>query len=176
VKPGTVAAALLAVLSVAGCSADRQAPTGTAASPTGDTDRWRSDPDEPYPFVTPIPPDTPTPVDGRYVRTLTAAGGAPRAIPCRRCAPYRLVRGRAVITFEGGRFHLVHQAANFRASAHYLVEGDRLILFNDPNCSHVRGIYRWSLDGGNLSLEVVEDDCAFDLLRARYLSAAPWEG
>jgi hypothetical protein len=35
-------------------------------------------------------------------------------------------------------------------------------------------MYRWALEGGSLSLEVVEDDCAFDLLRARYLSAAPW--
>jgi hypothetical protein len=50
-----------------------------------------------------------------------------------------------------------------------------LTLFNDPVCPETRGVYGWSLQGELLSLEEVDDPCPFDFLRARYLSAAPWE-
>jgi hypothetical protein len=78
------------------------------------------------------------------------------------------------MTFDRGRFHLEHPAAALTARAHYVVDGDRLVFLNDANCPDTRGIYRWSREGGVLTLKVIEDDCAFDLLRARYLSAAPW--
>jgi hypothetical protein len=164
-------AALLALL-LAACTARMDSTPAGVPSPTGDPERWREAPGrEPYPFVTPVPPLTDTPVDGVYRRDY-AAGTEP--IPCRRCAPYRLNSGEAVLTLEDGRFRVDHPAWEFTSGGHYFVEGPRLVLINDANCPRTRGIYRWALERGSLSLEVVEDDCAFDLLRARYLSAAPW--
>lgn len=171
----TPAAVLVALaLLAAACSSGRADPS-PAASPTGDPGLWRTQPEEPYPFVTPIPPMAATPIDGTYQRDLTADQGGGPPIPCRRCAPYRLDRGLAVLELEAGRYRLVQEASAFRSGGHYLVDGDRIVLFNDPNCSDVRGRYRWSLSSGRLSLEVLDDPCAYDLLRARYFSAAPWE-
>ncbi|HEX2031912.1 MAG TPA: hypothetical protein VHL78_11000 [Actinomycetota bacterium] len=170
-----LAAIVLAVaLLTTACSAGRAGPS-PAASPTGDPELWRRDADEPYPFTTPIPPLTDTPIDGTYERSLTPTQSTGPAIPCRRCAPYRRDRGLAVLELRAGRFLLVQEASAFRAGGHYLVEGDRVVLFNDPTCSDVRGVYRWSLSAGQLSLEVVDDPCAYDDLRARYFSIAPWE-
>jgi hypothetical protein len=73
-----------------------------------------------------------------------------------------------------GRYYVVHELNDFATRGHYAIEGDRLELFNDPNCPETRGEYAWRLEGGNLTLEAIDDPCAFDLLRARYLSAAPW--
>lgn len=166
-----IPAVLLAAL-LAACSAGTAGAPGEAPSPTGDPERWRDAPgQEPYPFVTPIPPLADTPIDGVYRRDYRA-GSEP--IPCRRCAPYRLNSGTAVLTLREGRFRVDHPAWEFTSGGHYFVEGGRVVLVNDPNCPQTRGIYSWALEGGTLSLEVLEDDCAFDLLRARYLSAAPW--
>jgi hypothetical protein len=74
-----------------------------------------------------------------------------------------------------GRYRIEHPAASFRTVGHYLVDESTLTLFNDPNCPKTRGTYRWELVAGALTLEVVDDPCPFDLLRARYLVAAPWE-
>jgi hypothetical protein len=79
-----------------------------------------------------------------------------------------------VLTLQEGRFTVDHPASAFFSRGHYFVDGNRLLLVNDPNCPTTTGIYRWALEEGSLSLDVVEDGCAFDLLRARYLSAAPW--
>jgi hypothetical protein len=166
-----ITAVLLAGL-LAGCSSGVDRSPGATPSPTGDPERWRDAPGvEPYPFVTPVPPLADTPIDGEYHRNFTA-GSEP--IPCRRCAPYRLNSGEAVLTLREGRFRVDHPAWEFTSGGHYFVDGARLILINDPNCPETRGIYGWTLRGDSLALEVVEDDCAFDLLRARYLSAAPW--
>jgi hypothetical protein len=145
-------------------------PTGSA-SPAGDPNLWRTDPSEPYPFTTPVPPLRATPVDGVYVRDY-AKGSEP--IPCRRCAPYRLDSGVAILSLDRGRFTLDHPANDFESSGHFLIDGDRLILFNDAECSETKGVYRWRLRGEELDLEEIDDSCAFDLLRARYFSAAPW--
>jgi hypothetical protein len=164
--------AVLLALLLAACSAPADSTPSGSPSPTGDPERWREAPgQEPYPFVTPVPPLADTPVDGVYRRDY-AAGAEP--IPCRRCAPYRLNRGEAVLTLQDGRFRVDHPAWEFTSRGHYFVEGPRLVLINDPNCPRTEGVYQWALEGGSLSLEVVEDDCAFDRLRARYFSAAPW--
>jgi hypothetical protein len=157
-------------LLLAACSGG--SPEAVRQSPTGDPELWRTDPNEPYPFTTPVPPRVPTPVDGTYIRTYEAGT---KPIPCRRCAPYRLDRGVADLELRAGRYRLVHEANAFTASGHFVIRGDRFELFNDPTCPEVRGVYRWRVDGGALHLQAVRDHCAFDLLRARYLSAAPWE-
>jgi hypothetical protein len=79
-----------------------------------------------------------------------------------------------VLTLREGRFTVDHPASAFFSRGHFFVDGNRLLLVNDPNCPTTTGIYRWALEEESLSLDVVEDGCAFDLLRARYLSAAPW--
>jgi len=164
-------AALLVAVSCSSGSPDPARPS-PAASPTGDPELWRTDPSEPFAFVTPVPPLRPTAIDGTYHRDFTPGG---RPIPCRRCAPYRLDRGLATLELVGGRFQVLHEGNAFRTQGHYLVAGQRLTLFNDPVCPEIRGVYGWSLQGELLSLEEVDDPCPFDFLRARYLSAAPWE-
>lgn len=166
--------AMAALLVAASCSTGSPTPEpGGEASPTGDPDLWRTDPSEPYAFVTPVPPLAPTPIDGTYHRDFTPGS---KPIPCRRCAPFRLDRGPSTLELTEGRFQILHEGNAFRTQGHYQVEGPRLILFNDPVCPETRGVYRWDLEGELLALEEVEDPCPFDLLRARYLTAAPWEG
>jgi hypothetical protein len=162
---------VLAVSLLTACSGEPAGAPREAASPTGDPDRWRDAPEqEPYPFVTPIPPLAETGIDGVYTRSLPGSD----AIPCRRCAPYRLDSGPATLTLAEGRFTVEQPLSRFTSRGHYFVEGDRILLINDPNCAQTEGVYRWDLRARMLSLEVVEDDCSFDLLRARYFSAAPW--
>ena len=166
----------LAPLALAGllaCSTGSPSPQPSpAASPTGDPELWRTDPSEPFAFVTPVPPLRPTAIDGTYHRDFTPGG---KPIPCRRCAPYRLDRGLATLELLGGRFQVLHEGNAFRTQGHYLVAAQRLTLFNDPVCPETRGVYRWDLQGQFLSLEEVDDPCPFDILRARYLTTAPWE-
>jgi hypothetical protein len=54
------------------------------------------------------------------------------------------------------------------------VEGDRLYLFNDPNCPEVTGIYRWRIQERRLVLTTVSDSCSIKL-RAANLSSMPWD-
>lgn len=173
------ASIVAALVALAACDTgppvgDSAATPAPAASPTGDPDLWKRDLTEPYPHTLPIPPRTPTPMDGVYVRTVTAAEGGSPMIPCRRCAPYRLDRGDSTLVLEAGRFRVSQPASDFSSLGHFLVRGDRLVFFNDPVCPEVRGVYRWTLRGSGLALRAVDDDCAFDDLRARYLTFEPW--
>jgi hypothetical protein len=161
------------LLVVSCSSSDRTGPSG-GSSPTGDPDLWKEGSGEPYPYLKPIPPLAATSLDGAYARTLTLADGATEAIPCRRCAPYRFNTGRAVLEFREGRYSVDHPAAAFRSLGHYVVRGSRVELFNDPHCARVRGVYRWTLQGSTLTLEVIDDPCPYDDLRATYISAQPW--
>ncbi len=160
---------LCLALAASACASDAPEPV---ASPTGDPERWRSVADEPFPFVTPIPPVERTPVDGTYVRNV---GSGSRPIPCRRCAPYRLDRGPATLRLDAGRFYVDQPESDFSSLGHFVVDGDEITLFNDAECPETHGTYRWSLEGDVISFEVVDDPCAFDLLRGRYLTAEPWE-
>lgn len=133
---------------------------------------------QPYPYTTPTPPARPTAIDGIYARTLGPAEAGPRG-PCRRCPPYRLEIADSTLTLATGVFFIENQveegkAIDWQSIGHYQVDGDTVVLFNDPNCPQTRGAYRWSLSGGILTLKVVEDECAFGGLRWRYLTAAPW--
>lgn len=127
---------------------------------------------QPYPYTTPTPPPQPTTVDGTWIRDVPreAVGGAGK---CRRCPPYRLAAGQDSLELHRGVFRVAHDG-EYMAVGHYVVEGDRLTFFNDPNCSGERGIYAWTVQDGALHLEVVEDDCAFGDVRVRFLTAAPW--
>lgn len=133
---------------------------------------------QPYPYIRPTPPARPTPVDGTYTRSVTErdAGGLG---PCRRCPPYRLEIGKSTLSLQAGVFRITNEvreagAIDWRSVGHYTVSGDEIVFFNDPNCPQTRGTYRWEVTGSLLSLEVIEDECAFGGLRWRYLMAVPW--
>lgn len=133
---------------------------------------------EPYPFTTPIPPREPTTIDGTYIRivSLDEAGGPVVGLPyrCLRCIPYRVDPGTTTLIFFEGRYFLHHHLSGFKALGHYTVDGDRIRLFNDPNCSSTAGIYRWELDGRTLTFRVVEDPCPFDNERSSDLTVRSW--
>jgi len=149
--------------------------TAEGPSANGTTEPRAPSTDEPqaYPYTTPTPPPEATPLDGTYTREngRDVVGGSGK---CRRCPPYRLALGRDVLELERGVFRVSHEGIGHLAVGHYTLTGNRVTLFNDPNCSAERGTYAWSLEDGVLRLEVVEDDCAFGDVRVRYLTAGPW--
>jgi hypothetical protein len=138
---------------------------------------------EPYPFMD-APPLERTPLDGSYVRivTLEELGGPVVGFPthCRRCVPYEIDPGLETLMLFRGRYFLEHQLTGRRGLGHYVVEGDRIRFFNDPNCSQTVGTYRWRLTGHTLSLEGLADPCPFgteaDALdhRAHDLTFSDW--
>ena len=132
---------------------------------------------EPYDFD-PAPPLAATPIDGYYLRIvdLDEVGGPRLGLPfhCRRCPLYRVDPGVETLLLHRGRFWIEHQMSGFRAYGHYEVEDGRVTLFNDPNCSRVRGAYRWHRSGPELSFDVVDDPCAFAGERAHDLMFSTW--
>jgi hypothetical protein len=132
----------------------------------------------PYPFTEPTPAPVPTEIDGTYMQIVTfeELGGPISALPfpCRRCLAYARDPGVLTLIFFDGAYFVDHQMSGFHATGHYEVEGDSLTLFNDPNCSRVRGSYTWQMAGRSLRLEVVDDPCAFEGERATDLTAGAW--
>lgn len=130
------------------------------------------------------PPLEPTPIDGWYLRivTLRELGGPVVAIPlhCRRCVPFEIDPGVETLTLYRGRYFLEHQLTARRGLGHFVVRGDEVRFFNDPNCSGTTGVYRWRRHGRTLSLEGIRDPCPFgagpDALdhRARDLTFTDW--
>lgn len=125
---------------------------------------------EPYPYTTPLPAPTPTILDGVYVRRVKFEG---TPTPCRRCAPYRAEGGTWQLDLKAGVFHVSHDVTGFSGVGSFTVTGDRLTLFNDPNCHLDSGTYTWVLDGRSLRLTEVADACAWEL-RAKNLTAGSW--
>lgn len=140
---------------------------------------------QPFAYTKPVPENVPTAADGTYVRrvSIAEAGGAP--VPCRRCAPYRFDAGRSTLKLDLGRYYVSHKSASpkvmgFASTGHFVVKGDRIVFFNDPNCTSTRGSYTWSKSrsgsdrkSSKLSFKVFEDPCGIGL-RAEYLTALPW--
>jgi hypothetical protein len=133
---------------------------------------------KPYPYTKPTPAPVPTGIDGTYmlILTLEDLGGAENSLPfpCRRCLPYARDPGVMTLIFFDGAYFVDHQMSGFHATGHYEVDGNRLTLFNDPNCSRVRGTYTWQMDGRSLQLEAVDDPCAFQGERANDLTSDVW--
>jgi hypothetical protein len=132
----------------------------------------------PYPYTGPVPPETPTALDGAYVRIIPIERLGPPmlALPlqCLRCIPFRITAGVATLILYRGRYFLHDQISDFRALGFYEIHGRRVTLFDDPNCPTSRGVYRWSDPGSKLHLDVVKDPCPFDNLRAEDLTTLPW--
>lgn len=128
---------------------------------------------DPYPYTTPTPPLEPTLVDGLYTRMMTAdllgaAGG------CRRCPPYRLALGRQILGLEQGVFEIYHHPSGYMSVGHYEATAGSVEFFNDPNCPLERGTYSVWINEPWLHLETVDDPCAYDDVRSRFLTALPW--
>lgn len=149
------------------------ATTAATASPTG-LPAAEATPVEkilqPYPYTTPLPPPTPTILDGVYQRVVPDRG---TPVPCRRCAPYKAEGGVWTLSLKAGAFRVSHQVTRFQGVGSFTVTGDRITFFNDPNCHREVGIYRWEVDGRSLLLEEIDDPCAFGL-RAGNLTAGRW--
>jgi hypothetical protein len=132
----------------------------------------------PYPYTDPAPEPVATEIDGTYmlILTLEDLGGASNALPfpCRRCLPYARDPGVMTLIFFQGAYFVDHQMSSFHSTGHYSVDGDRLALFNDPNCSRERGTYAWQLDGSSLQLEALDDTCAYQGERAVDLATEDW--
>ena len=80
-------------------------------------------------------------------------------VHCLRCVPYSVDAGVQTLLLHEGRFYLEHQINRFRALGHYVVQGDRIVFFNDVNCSSTRGSYRWDIEDRALTMQVVDDPC-----------------
>jgi hypothetical protein len=133
---------------------------------------------KPYPFTSPTPPPVPTELDGTYLRTLTLedVGGPKIGLPyrCFRCPPYRVDAGVSTIVFFEGAFYVHHHLSGFRTRGSYVVDGDRITLFNDPNCPDETAVYEFDRTARGLRFRVVEDDCPFSGERAFDLMASRW--
>lgn len=169
-------ALLLALVVLVACTSDDVSPPDDERA---EVPLWLTSTAEPYPFTTPIPPLGPTAIDGTYERRVTPRIAGGRSVPCRRCAPYRIETGTSELVLEAGRYLIAHNgpgpdSSQFRSAGHFTLEGDRIILFNDPQCPRMTGEYVWEISGGALTLEVVEDECPFSDLRQRFLQLMPW--
>jgi hypothetical protein len=150
---------------------DRNEDALTPTNPA--TDSWSSFLKiKPHPYTTPLPNPDQTPLDGTYAKYDPSY---PQWWACRRCAEYRPAGGVWRMRLDRGVMHIYYEVTGWRNLASYTVSGDRLYLFNDPICKEEIGEYAWKLVAGNLSLEVVDDPCSFQL-RGQNLSGLGWKG
>jgi hypothetical protein len=128
----------------------------------------------PFPYTTPLPPPEDSLIDGPYVKFDP---DEPQWWHCRRCEDYIPAGGIWRMHLDNGIYRIFYDVTNWKSLASFALEGDRLYLFNDPNCPDTVGIYNWRLEDGEryreLVLELVEDSCAIEL-RGKNLSKQPW--
>jgi hypothetical protein len=125
----------------------------------------------PVPYASPLPATEATVLDGTYAKYDPAP---PQWWSCLRCADYRPAGGAWRLQFDRGVMRIYYEVTGWHSLASYTVSGDRLFLFNDPYCKEPTGEYRWKLENGRLTLEVIDDPCSFQL-RGRNLAAQAWE-
>lgn len=145
--------------------------TPAAESTAEPVDRWTELlTHTPYSYTLPLPPHAATPIDGTYTKI------DPRTAPhvhCLRCPDYMMEGGLWKLQLDRGVFRIYYAGTGWRSLGSYTLDGDRLQLFNDPNCTDAIGTYTWKLEGGALVLAAVEDSCGQGL-RAANLSDRPW--
>ena len=172
---------VIVVLSINSCFLPAQRSTNSFPPATPETDLFEALPTNvwssllkvtPVPHTNPLPEPEGTPLDGMYAKYDPAY---PQWWSCRRCADYRPVGGVWRLQFDRGVMRIYYEVTGWNSLASYTVSGDRLHLFNDPYCKEATGEYVWELVNGNLSLDVVDDPCSFQL-RGQNLSELSWEG
>ena len=169
-KPASlVSAAIVVLLSAVACSSPGSSPQPTTDQPVIPVPAATLQ-SSPYPYTTPLPPETPTLLDGLYTKTDPKPG---TPVPCRRCPDYAPEGGLWTLSFDKGIFRIFHTVTGWRSVGSFTVAGDRVTLFNDPVCAQDVGIYTWRLEKGTLILDAVEDPCAIKL-RAMNLTKQVW--
>lgn len=170
-----IAAVVVGALLVTGCSSPvPSTPRSPATSevPTTPLDRWAALLQRtPFPYHTPLPPPTPTALDGTYTKVDPKTA---TPVPCRRCPDYAPEGGIWKLYLDRGIFRIYHPITGWRSMGSYTVSGDRIVFFNDPVCPDLVGTYTWKLEEGTLTFEVVEDRCSASILRAMNLTSLPW--
>ena len=143
---------------------------GSFGSPTP-TDIWTALLDRtPYPHTTPLPAPNGTMLDGTYAK-IDPDEILP--IHCVRCPDYAPDGGAWKLHLDKGIYRIYYQVTGWRSLASFTIERDRFYIFNDPYCHLETGVYRWKLEAGDLTFQVIEDDCAIGL-RAENLTSQPW--
>jgi hypothetical protein len=125
---------------------------------------------KPFPHTVPLPPPGPTVLDGTYAK-FDPKKTPP--VPCRRCPDYVPEGGIWKLNLSKGVFRIFHEFTGWRSIGSFVVDEDRVQLFNDPTCIEAMGSYTWKLEEGRLGLQVVEDQCAIGM-RATNLTQLPW--
>ena len=124
----------------------------------------------PFPHTAPLPPPAPSVVDGTYTK-VDPQKTPP--VPCRRCPDYVPEGGTWKLHLSEGVFRIFHEFSGWRSIGSFVVEENKVRLFNDPTCMEVTGSYLWALETGRLSLQVIKDECAIGM-RAKNLIKQPW--
>jgi hypothetical protein len=140
---------------------------------SGPVPDWRTTPQEPYPFITPVPPLVLTSLEGTFDRPPTDTYVGPPRARCTRCPPFPKDAGRSTLIFDRGRYYLSQEQRLYRTFGHYVISRSHVTLFNDPECGTERGVYRWRLEGSQLTLTTLFDLCAFGQ-RARDMTDSVW--
>jgi hypothetical protein len=123
-----------------------------------------------YPYSTPLPPPTPTAMDGTYTK-FELKEEPP--VHCLRCPDYAPEGGLWKLNLDRGVFRIYHAVTGWRSIGSYTVAGDQVTLANDPVCPDVTGRYTWTMAEGQLVIREIEDECAIRL-RAMNLTNLPW--
>lgn len=124
----------------------------------------------PFPHTAPLPARRPTALDGTYTK-FDPKKTAP--VPCRRCPDYVPQGGIWKLNLDKGIFRIFHESTGWRSLGSFIIEGNRVQLFNDPTCIDVMGSYIWTLEEGHLKLHVIQDECAIGM-RAKNLTKLLW--
>ncbi|MFC2054518.1 hypothetical protein ACFLV7_09540 [Chloroflexota bacterium] len=124
----------------------------------------------PVAYTTPLPDPIQSPLDGIYTKVDPSW---PQWWLCRRCADYRSAGGIWKLEFNRGVMSIYYEVTGWMSVASFTASGDRLHIFNDPYCPEDVGEFTWKLEARQLTLEIVDDLCSFDL-RGKNLSNQPW--
>ena len=125
----------------------------------------------PVTYTTPHPPSAASPLDGAYARLDSSW---PQWWKCLRCADYRSAGGIWRLQFDRGTLRVEYEVTGWKNLASYVVEADRLTVFNDPICPEQVARYRWQIQDGQLRLQAPQDTCAFGL-RVENLETQGWQ-
>lgn len=125
---------------------------------------------QPFPYKRGLPPPERTPLDGTYSKVDPKHDPQ---VPCKRCPDYAPEGGIWKIQFDKGVFRIIHLSSGWKSIASFALDGDRLLLFNDPVCHETTGIYAWKAAEGQIVFTAIEDECAIRL-RAINLTQQPW--
>jgi hypothetical protein len=124
----------------------------------------------PYPYHVSLITGSTTPLDGEFVKVDPRPG---ERAGCRRCPPYPPEGGVWRLALDQGAFYVMHPRTEWKTLGSFSLSGDQITFSNDPHCPQDVGLYNWRVEAGQLILEMVEDECGWEL-RAKILAAQPW--